>query len=352
MQREEKAEGWMSCFPNHPIFLTDDKISIVTSTESSEAVQSPKLLTTIINQSDLVVACGQELRFTSMAKFKSHNNSQNQDDQIASYKILKPSRSTSFPRGPITQLVANPSSQLLAVCSDYQVSVIALPRLDEHPDSTSHLICDALSVGDFDLLEDLNSSTESDTNRVVKVLWHEMSYRASTLLVLYSNGRVHEFDITKDSKQPTQVLDFTSHLGILPTTLNRQDDDEESGYPESLSPRVRRMTRSSSNIFNTPNRRRAGPTHHVHNTPRSQRESSVRCDSYVSDYPEKNRQDGTFSAFDHSATKAVTMCFGSGVGDWGPMTLYGLMQNGDLYAICPYLPRNASVNLCYFDVVL
>lgn len=32
---------------------------------------------------------------------------------------------------------------------------------------------------------------------------------------------------------------------------------------------------------------------------------------------------------------------GKGRGDWGPLTIYAVMKNGDIYAISPYMPRNA-----------
>lgn len=52
-------------------------------------------------------------------------------------------------------------------------------------------------------------------------------------------------------------------------------------------------------------------------------------------------QSGGFSAVDEGASKAVAMCLGEGKGDWSAMTLFGLMRNGDVVALCPFLPKKA-----------
>ncbi|KZT43023.1 hypothetical protein SISSUDRAFT_1105020 [Sistotremastrum suecicum HHB10207 ss-3] len=48
---------------------------------------------------------------------------------------------------------------------------------------------------------------------------------------------------------------------------------------------------------------------------------------------------------------AVSFAFGKGYGDWGPLTLYTLSRGGDLYAMCPYLPQNASVPFDYIKAL-
>lgn len=41
--------------------------------------------------------------------------------------------------------------------------------------------------------------------------------------------------------------------------------------------------------------------------------------------------------------EAVSFCLGRGEGDWGWLSVYGLMANGDVYGVCPFLPKNALV---------
>ncbi|BGP45314.1 hypothetical protein JCM10450v2_001132 [Rhodotorula kratochvilovae] len=53
------------------------------------------------------------------------------------------------------------------------------------------------------------------------------------------------------------------------------------------------------------------------------------------------------SAVDRDASTAVAMCVGEGGGDWGPLTLYALMRSGDIVAMCPFLPKKASLSPSY-----
>ncbi|GAA5974148.1 hypothetical protein JCM11641_003465 [Rhodosporidiobolus odoratus] len=64
--------------------------------------------------------------------------------------------------------------------------------------------------------------------------------------------------------------------------------------------------------------------------------------------PEK--ESGTrygFSAEDQDASRAVGMTVGEGKGDWGPLTLYALMRNGDIVSLCPFLPKKAFIPPSY-----
>ncbi|GAA5923985.1 uncharacterized protein JCM15063_005516 [Sporobolomyces koalae] len=64
---------------------------------------------------------------------------------------------------------------------------------------------------------------------------------------------------------------------------------------------------------------------------------------------------GFFSAEDEAGREATAMCLGDafdrseeGPGaDWGKMTVYGLMKNGDLKSICPFLPKRSSISKSY-----
>ncbi|GAA6029974.1 hypothetical protein JCM8097_009196 [Rhodosporidiobolus ruineniae] len=56
---------------------------------------------------------------------------------------------------------------------------------------------------------------------------------------------------------------------------------------------------------------------------------------------------GGFSAEDRDASRAVGFCIGEGKGDWGPLTLYALMRNGDVVSLCPFLPKKASIPPSY-----
>lgn len=50
---------------------------------------------------------------------------------------------------------------------------------------------------------------------------------------------------------------------------------------------------------------------------------------------------GGFSSDDLDEETAVGLCTGAGEADWGPLTLFGLMANGDIKALCPFLPKKS-----------
>ncbi|EJD53549.1 hypothetical protein AURDEDRAFT_80006 [Auricularia subglabra TFB-10046 SS5] len=64
----------------------------------------------------------------------------------------------------------------------------------------------------------------------------------------------------------------------------------------------------------------------------------------ISFMPPQTRK--TFLA-DASTRELVSFTLGGGNADWGPLTLYGLMKNGDVYAIAPYMPARAAVPPSY-----
>ncbi|KAI0082558.1 hypothetical protein K474DRAFT_1655355 [Panus rudis PR-1116 ss-1] len=61
--------------------------------------------------------------------------------------------------------------------------------------------------------------------------------------------------------------------------------------------------------------------------------------------PEK--KGGAFLAADASEREVVSFTLGKGNADWGPLSVYALMRSGDIYAICPYMPKNASIPSSY-----
>ncbi|KAJ7068127.1 hypothetical protein C8F01DRAFT_592444 [Mycena amicta] len=59
------------------------------------------------------------------------------------------------------------------------------------------------------------------------------------------------------------------------------------------------------------------------------------------------RKSKAFLAEDASEREVASFSLGQGQADWGPLTVYAVMKSGDVYAICPYMPKNASVPSSY-----
>jgi nucleoporin NUP82 len=55
------------------------------------------------------------------------------------------------------------------------------------------------------------------------------------------------------------------------------------------------------------------------------------------------RTRGQYSVEDPSTREAVSFCIGQGNTDWSPLTVFALMKSGDVWAMSPFLPSNASV---------
>ncbi|QRV72489.1 nuclear pore complex protein [Ceratobasidium sp. AG-Ba] len=52
--------------------------------------------------------------------------------------------------------------------------------------------------------------------------------------------------------------------------------------------------------------------------------------------------------FDASGSaQAVSFCIGQGAADWSPLTVYTLTNEGEVWAICPFLPANATPPISY-----
>ncbi|KAH9466303.1 hypothetical protein MJO28_001081 [Puccinia striiformis f. sp. tritici] len=286
-EQEQEQEDYLSSLANHAIFNNSSKTF------------------TIINQNQLILAVNQpeELRLLSLNNYKSNPKTTN-------YKILRPRPAV---KKPITSLLANPSSRLLAICAIDQVAVLSLPRTEDHEHHTQ-IDCQATVIG------------HSNSLAVKKVLWHPWSHRASTLLILYDNGILHEYDVSRDALNPAQIIDFNSPYSLTSSA-------EYERHPSLIS--SFKQVSLSSSPFSSSN-------HHHPIT--SKRASSS------ADYPSHNS--GTYGSEDKASSTAISICFGTGTGDWGPLTLYAIMMNGDMYAICPYLPKNAVIPLSYRNSLL
>lgn len=53
------------------------------------------------------------------------------------------------------------------------------------------------------------------------------------------------------------------------------------------------------------------------------------------------RKSKSYMADDDTEREVASFTIGKGKADWGPLTIYTVMRSGDIYAICPYMPKNA-----------
>lgn len=207
----------------------------------------------VLKDADLIVAAGREVRMASLGDTKSTLNSRK------SYKTLH----TPNVQFEIHQMALNPSGKLLAVAGAFQMAVIVLPRPGFMRLVPETIDCKSVQIGQF-------YHASQNSAPIAKIDWHPWGEAASTLLVMTTDGKLREYDISVDTDEPQQVLSFV---------------------PE--------------------------------------------------------RKSKSYLAEDESEREVVSFALGKGRADWGPLTVYALMKSGDIFAVCPYLPRNASVPSSY-----
>ncbi|KAF8264938.1 hypothetical protein EI94DRAFT_1590773 [Lactarius quietus] len=59
----------------------------------------------------------------------------------------------------------------------------------------------------------------------------------------------------------------------------------------------------------------------------------------------------SFNAVDAAEREVASFTLGKGKADWGPLTIYAVMKSGDVYAVCPYMPKNASMPSSYIHAL-
>lgn len=67
----------------------------------------------------------------------------------------------------------------------------------------------------------------------------------------------------------------------------------------------------------------------------------------ISFVPDRRRSSKTFNAIDSAEREVASFTLGKGMADWGPLTIYTVMKSGDVYAVCPYMPKNAYAVHCF-----
>ncbi|KAG5643781.1 hypothetical protein DXG03_009660 [Asterophora parasitica] len=137
----------------------------------------------VLKEADLIVAVGREVRMTSLGDAKLSRSTRQ------TYKF------------EIHQISLNPSGKLLAVAGAFQVAVIVLPRGGFARLVPDKLDCKSVQVGQF-----YHASNASAP--IAKIEWHPWGEAGSTLMVMTTDGKLREYDISVDTEEPQQVLSF------------------------------------------------------------------------------------------------------------------------------------------------
>ncbi|KAG2013406.1 hypothetical protein CC2G_010323 [Coprinopsis cinerea AmutBmut pab1-1] len=205
-------EAWGPLLRDHPIFslstkglegLDDNRksqLELSTNTLSrfttvdpkqDDATPSGRRQVMALRDTDLVVAVGKELRIASLGDIKLGRSARK------TYKVMH----TPNVNFEIHQISLNPSGKLLAIAGAFQVAVVVMPRPGYNRLVPDSIDCKAVQVGKYYHARD--SSVP-----VAKIDWHPWGEAGSTLLVMTTDGRLREYDISYDAEEPQQTLSF------------------------------------------------------------------------------------------------------------------------------------------------
>ncbi|KAH8106097.1 nuclear pore component-domain-containing protein [Cristinia sonorae] len=270
-------EDWSSLLQGHPILslpksvsspvgkgksileLSHNTLPDFTSSdpESDEPTPSGRRQVMVIKDSDLILAAGSEIRIASLGDAKLHRNGGQ------THKVLHTPNVTF----EIHSMTLNPNAKLLAVAGAYQVAVVVLPRPGFTRLVPSTVDCKSIQIGQY-------YHAAKDSPPIAKIEWHPWGEGGTTLMVMTTDGKMREYDISQDTEEPQQILSFV---------------------------------------------------------------------------PEKKSK--SFLADDSAEREVASFSLGKGKADWGPLSLYALMKSGDIYSICPYMPKNASIPSSYIHAL-
>lgn len=247
----------------------------------------------------------------------------------------------------ILSLVPSPSSRYVAAVGASQVVVIQVPRRGWSSLVGRNIECRCVHANIHPIIAclglDANAmcNTSQDpvgpfyhtrsSETIAKVSFHPWGVDDTTLLVLTSDGLLREYNILEDPEEPTQIIDFSQADGessLPPVNPNPHRGVRYGLHSNGSSARQREKSTSA-----TPTKRRSRS--------RSKSRSRSRATSHHRSKPGKHGKASMFGDRDDASLRAASFSLGKGDSDWAPFTLFCLMQNGDLYCVCPYLPKSA-----------
>jgi nucleoporin NUP82 len=192
-----------------------------------------------------------------------------------SYRTLK----ASIPL-PITQLVVSPYGDYIAVSTSHTVHVVTLPDsalLEGSPKDTTPIKLRSFQIGP--------TAHVREESSVASVLWHPLGYRGRCLVTITREGVVRLWELNRTDRSTFSEPALSIDLKKLANATSDADPLGASiyGAPKGFSP-------------------------------------------------------------DSFELEVASACFGDfpdqeGVHGWAPMTLWIAMVAGDLYALCPLLPK-------------
>ncbi|KAG6833726.1 hypothetical protein H0H87_001158 [Tephrocybe sp. NHM501043] len=204
-------QDWSKLLAGHPIFslpksfsgpsahpissleLSSNTLPSFTSIDPNVDALTPsgRRQVIVLKDADLIVASGHEVRITSLSDAKLSQSTRQ------TYKTLH----TPNALFEIHQISLSPSGKLLAIAGAFQVAVIVLPRAGFSRLVPETIDCKSVQVGQF-------YHASNTAAPIAKIEWHPWGEAGSTLMVMTTDGKLREYDISVDTDEPQQILSF------------------------------------------------------------------------------------------------------------------------------------------------
>ncbi|SPO19996.1 uncharacterized protein UTRI_00387_B [Ustilago trichophora] len=330
---------WLQQLSSHPIFTPRHEpngASVSAKANATSDISGSHTRLMAVRGTDLIAIVDNEVRITSLVDAKASAANQPSSPSPSSsvkahssapYRVLVPGQGSDIDFD-IRHLSINPTGKLLACVGDSQITLIVMPRSGYTKHVDREIVCRTVPVAPY------YHSAHSDA-AVSKVDWHPWGESGTSLLVLTEDGLLREYDVAKDTEEPQQTASFLP----LQTVAASQRSRSRSATPGFASSPV--ASRSSDNVgaFAVQASRGFGLS-----ADDDDATTAVSFSLCVSDAPFPRS-----TSFDQDVdqTWAAAASYSRGPSDWSPLTIFGLMKNGDVWAICPFLPKSAVVPAAY-----
>ncbi|TKY90562.1 hypothetical protein EX895_000560 [Sporisorium graminicola] len=322
---------WLQQLSSHPIFTSSRPSNVPSASSNSNAgsqIYGSHTRLMAVRGTDLIVVVDNQVRVASLvdAKVLAANHplspspsSSFKSTSPASYKVLVPAQHDTIDFD-IRYLSINPTGKLLACVGDSQITLLVLPRSGYTKHVDREIVCRTIPVAPY------YHSSHSDA-AVSKVDWHPWGESGTSLLVLTEDGLLREYDVARDTEEPQQTASFLPLHNVSATHHSRSRSATPSlssrNHDSSLAGQTRTFGVSAADDDAT---------------------TAVSFSLCVTNNPQLRS-----TPFDQDAdhTWADAASRSSGPSDWSPLTVFGLMRNGDVWALCPFLPKSATVPSAY-----
>lgn len=281
-----------------------------------------------VRGTDLIAVVDNEVRIASLVDVKASASNQSivpscssstKLPSSCSYKVLVPGQGIKI-GFDIRSLSINPTGKLLACVGDSQITLMVLPRSGYMKHVDREIVCRTVPIAPY------YHSAHSETS-VAKVDWHPWGENGTSLLVLTEDGLLREYDVAKDTAEPQQTASFVpvQARSVIQRSRSRSATPGLASHPDAFSAGhgIRSFGLSAEDDDATT---AVSFTLCVANTP------SPRSTSF------DQEADRTWA---EEATRSNSPA------DWSPLTMFGLMKNGDVWALCPFIPKSATVPAAY-----